>query len=436
MSSSARQVARDVLARVEAGEFASLALDAELGSSGLDSRDRSLATELTYGVLRYRSRLDRALAKVSRSGLSRVKKDVRIALRVAAYQLLFLDRVPDHAAVNDAVSAVSRRGKSVRGFVNGLLRSLVRDGEAPLPAPGPDSAAEHFAMPQPLMSDLVAALPQDSDVFEATRALNSRPPLWLRPNPERASADQVGAELEGSTLHPTGAVRIEAGGSPDRLPGWSQGRFTVQDLAAQWVGLVAAPPRGGRVLDACAGVGGKTTHLAELVGPDGKVDAVDQSADKLAKLRAAATRLGLAERIRVITADLEAEVSELASDYQVVVIDAPCTGIGVMRRHPEIKWRDSRVNLDQLLVTQRKLLASLAPRVAVGGALVYAVCSFRAEEGAQQVEAFLADHPEFELDVEAPPGVPLGRHHAGYLQTWPHLDDADAFFAARLIRRS
>ena len=438
MKVTARDVARRALAMVAGGEFASQALDAAFFRSGLDERDRGLATELCYGVLRHQSRLDRALVACSKSGLSKVKKDVRIALRVAAYQLIFLERVPAHAAVNDAVGAVGKRGKSVKGFVNGVLRALVRDKEPPLPAPDDHrvfATSLNFSMPEALVAEVAAALPEGEDVFEACRALNEQAPLWLRPNSTGMSAQELCQSLGPGARIQANAVRYTGGGLPDQLPGFAEGGFTIQDLAAQWVGRIARPEVGSRVLDACAGVGGKTTHLAELVGPGGKVVAADLSPSKLEKMREAATRLSLSERIESLMGDVLDPAHELGSEFDAVLLDAPCTGIGVMRRHPEIKWR-APAELEKLVAIQRKMLERLAGCVRVGGSLTYSVCSFRPIEGAEQVAHFLGSHPTFELDIRGLEGVPLGRQQPGMLHAWPHLDDSDGFFAARLIRRA
>jgi len=438
MSSTGRDVARRALERIERdGDFASAALDRELARADLEPRERALATELTYGVLRYRSRLDRALAAYARRGLGRTRLDVLTVLRVAAYQLIFLDRVPQHAAVNDAAMAVQRRGKAVAGFVNGLLRTLAREGE-PAIADGEPRAIcmQRHAMPAELVAALGAALAGD-ELAAACAGFCERPPLWLRPNPLVTTPESLRAALaeEGVAveMHESGALRAQAMGSPDRTASFARGAYTVQDLAAQWVGLLAAPAPGQRILDACAGVGGKTTHLAELAMGKATIHAADKSAKKLEQLRASATRLGLASAIEPMVVDLVASDDGLADSYDTIVIDAPCTGIGVLRRHPELKWREGSVDSRELESVQWALLSRLAPRVRSGGSLTYAVCSFKVEEGPAQIERFLAEHSEFAVDASST-RVPVARDPNGFLRTWPHRDDADAFFAVRLVR--
>jgi len=438
MAVDGREVARRALEHIERdGEFASAALDHELGRANLEPRERGLATELTYGVLRYRSRLDRALAAYARRGLGRARLDVLTILRVAAYQLLFLDRVPPHAAVNDAARAAQKRGKAVSGFVNGLLRTLAREGEPALDESSPRAAClQRHAIPEELLAELSRAV--QADELAATCAgFCQRPPLWLRPNPLITTPEDLEAALgrEGVTVerHECGALRAQAMGSPDRTDAFARGAYTVQDLAAQWVGLLAAPEPGQRILDACAGVGGKTTHLAELSGGKATIHAADKSAKKLDQLRASATRLGVAAAIEPMVVDLVVSDDGLADSYDTIVIDAPCTGIGVLRRHPELKWRKGAVDSRELEDVQWALLSRLAPRVRTGGSLTYAVCSFKIDEGPAQIERFLAEHPEFSVDASST-RVPVARDPNGFLRTWPHRDDADAFFAVRLVR--
>jgi len=425
---TAREVARRVLARVGGGgAWATLALDGELARSGLDDRDRRLAAELVYGVLRHQLRLDRALG--AHADLRRTPTAVLIALRVGAYQLLMLDRVPAHAAVDDAVTAVRAAGNTkLAGFANAVLRKIGRAGEPPLPEePRARLEVEH-STPAWIVELVVDALEgADDEVPAAVAALASPAPLWIRANLARGTRDEVAAALtaEGATVEPFegAALKVTGLGDPAASASFQRGLWTVQDLGAQRIGLLARPAAGQRILDACAGVGGKSTHLAELA-PGAQIDAVDVSAQKLQLAARGAARLGHTS-IRTITADLLDAKAPLAEHYDVVVLDAPCSGLGVLRRHPEAKWRMVREDVDRLAALQASLLDALAPRVAPGGLLVYSVCTFTRLEGPIQIAQFVARHPEFVAD--APDHL---------LHTWPHLDGADAFFAVRLRRRA
>jgi 16S rRNA (cytosine967-C5)-methyltransferase len=430
----AREVARRVLARVERdGAWATLALDGELGRSGLDGRDRRLTTELVYGVLRHRTRIDRALAALA--DLGRTPPMVLLALRVAAYQLLFL-RVPAHAAVDDAVGAVRASSTKLAGFTNAVLRKLSSVGEPALPPPGLERIVVEHSLPRWIVDQLALAVAADggdaATVAAAAAGLSTPAPLWVRVNPTRARADQVAAALveEGAEVVASdqlaGALAVTGLGDPAASPSFRAGWWTVQDLGAQQVVALAAPLGAGPVLDACAGVGGKATQLAELAGPEVSIDAVDLAAGKLELAAASARRLGLGN-VRTVVGDLRAPGLALAAAYPVVVLDAPCTGLGVLRRHPEAKWRLVPADVDRMAALQHELLAAVAPRVAPGGVLVYSVCSVTVTEGEAQVERFLAEQPAFVAE-------PVGPGRAA-LRTWPHAGGADGFFAARLRRR-
>lgn len=421
----AREAARAVLRRVEQGEaYATLALGGALVK--LSPADRALATEIVYGVLRHRTRLDRALAAHAPRGLGGLSPVVRVALRAAAYQLLFL-RVPAHAAVDDAVAAVkARAGVKIAGFVNALLRKLASAGEPPPPADLERRLVEICSLPEWLARRLIDAVGRD-EAEAAAEAMNRPPALALRVSPRttresaaaRLLAERPNVQVAPSEMTPEGLLARGAG-SVDDLALFQEGLVTVQDIAAQLVGRLCGAAPGERILDACAGVGGKSTHLAELAGGQATIDAADLSRRKLDLAEDAARRLGVT--IRTVEADLTRADAPLAASYDRVLLDAPCSGLGVLRRHPEGKWRRRPEEIAELAELQRRLLAAVAGRVRPGGVLVYSVCTFTPEEGAGQVARFLDGHPDFARDGEP-------------LVTWPHRHDADGFFAARLRRR-
>jgi len=421
---TARELARRVLGRVEGGAWATLTLDGELARSGLDERDRRLASELVYGVLRHRLRLDRALA--AHADLARTPPKVRIALRVAAYQVLFLDRVPPYAAVDDAVGAARAvGGTKLAGFANAVLRKVNTAREPALPAGGLERLEVEHSLPRWILDELAAAAPA-AELPAIAAALGQPAPLIARVNRRRTTREAL-AELlraaghgaEPVALAPS-ALRLDGIGDPSRSPSFLAGQWTVQDAGAQLVGHLAAPaaspPPGLRILDACAGVGGKSTHLAELTDDAAPIDAADQSATKLGLLAETAQRLG-ASRIRPIACDLLDPAAPLAPAYDLIVLDAPCSGLGVLRRHPDAKWRLTPDAVPRLAALQARLLDAVVARLAPGGALVYAVCTFTRAEGPAQIAAF-ASRCNLRVLAEA--------------RTWPPT--ADAFYIARLAR--
>jgi 16S rRNA (cytosine967-C5)-methyltransferase len=424
---TSRDVARRVLDRVEKGAWATLALDGELTRSGLEDRDRRLASELVYGVLRNRLRIDRALA--AHAELKRTPPRVVTALRVAAYQLLFLDRVPSYAAVDDAVHAArAAGGQKLAGFCNAVLRKLAASGEPPLPAAGRDRIELEYSLPRWIAEELAATvaggepgIATTNERLEPVAAGLARPaPIIARANRLRTSRDALVEQLraEGVTALPVAgaemALALDGLGDPARSPSFRAGLWTVQDAGAQIVGAMSAPRAGQRILDACAGVGGKSTHLAELSDDAAQIDAADQLKTKLDLAAETARRLQITS-VTPRICDLLDPAAPLASTYDLVVLDAPCSGLGVLRRHPDAKWRLKPEDVLRLARLQRQLLDAVVPRLAPGGSLIYSVCTFTLAEGPAQVAALVAR---------------TGLRLLEERRTWP--PDADAFYIARL----
>ena len=417
---SAREVARRVLDRVDkGGAWATLALDAELARSGLDERDRRLASELVYGVLRHRARIDHTLA--AHADLQRTPPKIVTVLRVAAYQLLVLDRVPAYAAVDDAVQAARGvGGQKLSGFTNAVLRKITRSGEAPLPAEGRARIEIEHSLPAWIVDELAASVGAEQ-LAAVAAAFAQPPPIVARVNLTKTTREALAAELteQGVTAKPVEAVPtalvLDGLGDPGKSASFLAGRWTVQDTGAQLVGQIAAPRAGMRILDACAGVGGKSTHLAELANNQVTIDAADQSKTKLELCVQTAQRLGLTG-ITPKVCDLTDPNAPLADAYDLIVLDAPCSGLGVLRRHPDAKWRLAPETVPRLAGLQQQLLDAVVRRLAPGGTLVYSVCTFTRAEGPAQVPALLAR------------GLELAEEH----RTWP--PDADAFYLARLVK--
>lgn len=417
---SGRAVAQNVLMDVErGGARAAAALSAALERDPtLSPRDRALATELVYGVLRQRGRLDHALAHHltgGRRGLRKAHPTLRRILRIGAYQLLLLDRVPERAAVSEAVAA-AKRSPVARGaaLVNAVLRSLAREGEPPLPDPDVDlqgHLVHACSLPDWLAERFVTWLgPQGA--LTLANALLRRPPTTLRANPAVMHRDALRAALASGpnpidtepTAYAPQGLRVVAGADPRHHATYATGAFVLQDEASQLVAELAAPAPGDRILDACAGRGGKTLHLSALAGPTAPLVALDRNPRALAQLRHRVARLRLpAPGPAPLLADLADPLPLRAeTHFDGVLLDAPCSGLGVLRRNPEIKWRLTPADLDDLVSRQGRLLEVAADLVRPGGALVYAVCTVNPAEGAAQVASFLARHGDFA------PEPPLG----------------------------
>jgi 16S rRNA (cytosine967-C5)-methyltransferase len=438
-----REIAFQVLRRVEeGGAFASRALDAALAQGGaLDPREAGLATELVYGTLRRALALDAALARHASRPLAQVDPAARVALRLGAYQLLHLG-TPPHAAVSEAVSlARSAEHGRAAGFVNAVLRALARD---PRPAPAPalaEDPAGHVAaaeaVPRWLAEDWVAWLGPE-EALALARAMNQPAPLTLR-SPRRdellARLSAAGVEAAAAARSPDGVVvRSASVHAVARAAGALP--FQVQDEAAQLVSLFAAGElrgRDARVLDACAAPGGKTFHLAELLGPRCEVVAIELHPRKAEELRKEAERRGLGGRVRVVCADAARPVPGLAEgSFDAVLVDAPCTGTGTLRRHPELKLRRAAGDPGRLAEAQRAILAACARYARPGAPVAYSVCALTRAEGPELVAWALGQGL---ARTAPPPGFPGDvLTAAGDLLTLPHRHGCDGFYAARLVR--
>jgi len=445
---SARGLARAVLERVERdGAYAGRALAAALDRArALSPEDRALCTELVYGVLRRRGRLDRALDALAREGTGNLDLGVRIAMRVAAYQILFLDRVPAYAAVNDAVDACkTARGRGVPGFANALLRRLSRVGEPPLPDAAVDPTGYLEAavgLPAWLAQLLLAELPAEQAIAFGDN-LVAPSPVTLRANTlrttrealcERLLTERAGAALPPSAIAPD-AILARHFEAPAKTAAWRAGLFAVQDAGAQIVAELCGAVAGERILDACAGNGGKTAHLLALAGDRAQVDAMDISPAKLDEGTRTFRRLGVISA-QSVTADLTQPLADPTPRYHRILLDAPCSGLGVLRRHPEALLRRTPDDFAPLAAQQHRMLDTVAPALLPGGLLTYAVCTFEKQECEEVVAAFLAGHPGFRVELATAAGgrVPWAdlMDASGAVRTWPQRDDADAFFAVRL----
>lgn len=431
-----RALAIRILARVEATDaFLGVVLDAQLSEHAPeDPRDAALVTELCYGTMRRRMVLDRAIESASNRRLEQMEELVLAAVRVGAYQLFF-SRIPKHAAVGETVQALKAL-KLARAapFANAVLRKL-SSLEAP-PLPSRDELAEHLAVRESHPLWLVERWLRRYGPERAESMLvadNQPAPVVVRANSSRVTRDalleqlrEVGVEASPTALSTVGVVLPRAG-RVQGVFGYSEGLWQVQDEAAQLVSLYASFPEGARVLDACAAPGGKACHLAERH----EVVAMDVHRRKLQKLEGEARRLGISERVRAVVHDLTRPHPGELGDFDSVLLDAPCSGLGTLRRHPELRYRRKEEDIPRLARLQGQLLERCQERVRSGGVLVYSVCSPEPEEGREQVEAFLREHPEFRVESPGSFGLPVVD---GFLVTLPGPEGLDGFFAARLRR--
>jgi 16S rRNA (cytosine967-C5)-methyltransferase len=443
---SARAVAVEILLRVEqAGAYASVLLDHREPRFG-DPRDAALLHELVLGVLRRRAPLDAVVAACASRPPEQMDPEVRMVLRLGAYELLFLDRVPAFASVDNAVELTKRAGRrGAAGFVNGILRAVASRGRELLPEPPRHGDLPGLALfhshPEWWVRRQVERLGWDSAV-ELIEAHDRPARTVLRVNRRRTEVAELVRQLEeeGVSTEPgcylPEALRVTRGrlrGSPLA----AGGLFWVQDEASQLVTHMFGQPIGPRVADLCAAPGAKSLQLAELIGPDGWVLAADRHFRRLRRLQDNAIRVG-ADHVLALNADMARGSVLPRGSFEQVLVDAPCSGTGTLRRHPEIRWRLQPSDLTRLAQRQRELLETAAAIVVPGGDVLYSVCSLEPEEGEGVVDAFLKTRPEYRLvdprEALPPPARVLvdGR---GFLRTSPADDGLDGFFAARLQRR-
>lgn len=398
---TSRAVAAHVLYRVATDSaFASVALDAELERAALSSRDAALATEITYGTLRALADIDALLETLLARPLSDLEPHVHAILRTGAYQILHLERVPVHAAVDESVRLAHKiRGKNLAGLVNAVLRKVVASRpETPAPP-------RKLAMPAWLSSLLVESLGSErAAAFSTHRTMPV--PLGVRVQTKKVSVDAFKAKLvafapEASVQEGVlskRALLVRFASDPRRWPGYTEGEFAIQDEGSLLIAeLVGAMP-GERILDACAGRGGKTLVLAEAVGESGHITATDMYPGKLEKMLPECERLGIAsEPIELVGLDFSVGTGGLPATFDRVLIDAPCTGLGTIHRRPEILLRVGPEDAARMQVTQLQILSRAAMLVRPGGVVVYSVCSPARAEGADVAQKFLAEVPGFEL---------------------------------------
>ncbi|MBI3029475.1 MAG: 16S rRNA (cytosine(967)-C(5))-methyltransferase RsmB [Candidatus Rokubacteria bacterium] len=441
--SPARVEALRILCRVEEDQaFADLALDAALERAKLPARDRALATEIVYGTLRWQRRLDWILAPHSRRRLDRLDLWVRNLLRLTAYQLQFLSKVPAYAAVNDAVALAKRRAHGEAApFVNAVLRSLTRSGGSP--PPPPEDPVEDIATRLSFPSWLAHRWARRFGLDEAERlmtALDERPVVTIRANLLECTRAQLAQRLEdeeevacsATTFAPEG-LALEEPGPAFRFKAFKAGWFILQDEASILVSHLLGPKPGETVADVCAAPGTKTTHLAALMQNSGKVVAMDPHAARLKLVSRAAARLGV-KIVECHGGSAQALAPRFKDRFDRVLVDAPCSNLGVIRRHPDVKWRRAEADLPRLAEWQRAILDAAAPMCRAGGTLVYATCSLEPEENEGIILPFLEAHPEWRFDPPGEAEFPIPFEPPGVLRCLPHKHGTDGFTAFRLKR--
>jgi len=440
--SGARGIAVKILTRIERSDaYLDKLLDYELSGSDLSDADKRLLNELTTGVLRWRGRLDWVLTGFYHGEFSKCLAIVKNAMRVALYQILFLERIPHSAAVNESVEIVKRlKGDRSASVANGVLRSIIRRlNSITYPDPGKDRSyylAAVLSHPQWMIRRWLAQIgPEETELL--MEANNRRPRLHLRVNPLKTTPDELlatlrneGIEVERSTLLPE-FLHADHFSAIARNEAFRRGEFSIQDEGAAMAARLTGVRPGMTVIDLCAAPGGKTTAMAEAMRGEGRIIAVDKYEAKLRLITEAARRIGVDGIVEVTVGDARTIRLDPAD---VVLLDAPCSGLGVLCKKPDIKWKRAPEDIPALVELQNALMENAARLVKPGGHLIYSTCTIERAENQQVVEEFLERHPEFVLeraDTILPAAVV---EDEGYMQTFPHRHGVDGMFGARLRR--
>lgn len=436
-----RDAALTILLAVDKNQaYSNLLLHQTIEKYNIDAKDRGLLTELTYGTLQHKLTLDYYLEPFIKG---KVDIWVRWLLRMSLYQMHYLTKIPPHAAVNEAVEIAKRRGhKGIASLVNGVLRSILREGVRSLDEI--ENEVERLAVatshPQWLVERWVA-----SYGFEKTREMleeNNIPPAQtVRVNVTKATVEQVLTTLEREGVKAKRSEYVPEciyllSGQAARTGAFRNGLITIQDESSMLPATVLNPRPGMKVLDMCAAPGGKTTHMAEKMNNEGSILATDLHPKKLDLIEENTERLGLSI---VQTAPIDGRKAAeylKAEDYDAILVDAPCSGLGVMRRKPDIKYTKREEDLQSLQTIQLNILKNAVQLLKVGGKLVYSTCTVDKEENEGTVKAFLANHPEMEaVALENLPEQLMTKQQDGMLQVFPQDIGSDGFFVAAFIKK-
>jgi 16S rRNA (cytosine967-C5)-methyltransferase len=446
MKKSIRHLAVDILDQVDRTKaFASQILDEYLEANELSSStDGRLLTHLVYGVLRFRGHLDWILVKLYRGQWEKMNLRVKNILRVGLFQLKFSDRLPSFAVVDEAVKIAKKTNPSASGLVNAVLRNYLRQCESiafPLTQEKAAFIAAFYSHPLWLVKYWIKTFgPEETQAL--CTANNELPPLTLRVNTQKTSRDELLEKLSAAGFHvsvtsfsPDGLILHNAPEPIHKTRFFREGYLRLQDEASQLVSWLVNPQDAQSILDICSGTGGKTTHLAAILKNNGRILAVDYDRVKIEQLKAETARLG-ATNIETHHADLTVKLIEPSNDrFDQVLVDAPCSGSGTLRRNPEIKWRITASDLDKIVQVQKTILQNAAAAVRKGGRLIYCTCSLLPEENENVIADFLQSNSDFTLCTTHPAISTQLIDPTGYFRTYPHLHNMDGFFGAVLLHK-
>ncbi|HHT62791.1 MAG: 16S rRNA (cytosine(967)-C(5))-methyltransferase RsmB [Bacillota bacterium] len=445
---SPRETALNIMYRVsEKDAYANLELNKVLNREDFNPLDRSFITELVYGTIRMQGALDYILSLYIKKPLKSLPVWIHLILRMGVYQIVFLDKVPDRAAVNESVNLAKKYGHAgTVKLVNGVLRNVARGKEGltyPLLDQDPlEHISSFYSHPRWLVERWLHQFGRE-ETLRLCAWNNTSPQVTLRTNTLKISREELifRLEKEGIRCFPgryvPESIILEGIVSLDSLAAYQEGLFQVQDEGSMIVTHVLSPRPGSRVVDACAAPGGKTTHAAQLMKNEGEIKAFDIHPHKLALIEESCARLGIniVETRKEDAANLPDSLNQWA-DF--CLVDAPCSGLGVLRRRPDARWKKEAQDIDVLADIQKKILSSAAKTLRPGGVLVYSTCTLTREENQSVVKWFLESHGDFALDVIpdiSELSLDKETMQSGMIQLLPHIHGTDGLFMARMRRK-
>lgn len=423
-------------------QYSNILINRFLNNSSLDDRDERLLVQLVYGVIQHRYTLNYYLKSITKG--KKIESWVKSLLRLSVYQLIYLDRIPEHAIVNEAVNIAKENGHQRLGkFVNALLRQFLRQEK--LDVNKIEDVAERFKIKysiQKWIVDMLLTQVGEKQTEDILQSIQKEPFVAARINAETNQREEIlselkteGFDVEKSELSPYGIRCLK--GNLIHSSAFKEGRITIQDESSMLVAPIGNLSGDEHVLDACSAPGGKATHIARLL-KNGHLDALDISAKKLFKVEEHAKRLHLDDKITTKVTDASKFIPENNELYDMIYLDAPCSGLGLLRRKPEIKYEKSYQDVISLVEVQLKLLNHLQALLKSGGTLIYSTCTLSYEENEQVINDFIKKHTGFVLDpIKETEGIPKDIiNDKGQIRIYPNQYHTDGFFIARLIKQN
>lgn len=445
---TAREIVVDILREVDSeGAYSNIALKKALDDNErLISKDKNLITEIVNGTIKYKRRIDYVINKFANTPINKMKPVIRQVLRMSVYQILYLDKVPDSAVCNEAVSIVKKRKMGrLSGFVNGVLRNIIRNKDS-ITYPSKEKTPKEYlgimySFPDWLIEFWLKDYPFDF-VEELCKSLNKAPDVGIRTNKLLISRDKLketlkeaGLVAEDGRLYEH-ALKVKGITSISKLDSFKKGYFTVQDESSMMVAKVLDPQKGEKILDVCAAPGGKSTHMAELMENEGTIISADIYDHKLALINENAKRMEH-PIIKTVLQDARKENKDYIGFFDRILIDAPCSGLGLLHKKSDIRWNKDYKDIKELVKLQKQILKVCSQYVKPAGVMVYSTCTISKEENDFMV-AWILKNLDFEFEDIKPyiPGI-LHNEDAkkGYVQILPGDANSDGFFISRFRKR-